>query len=728
MDEEETAEIDEATSNEASNAALAVAAAASDDMQVVETETVAEASSVAEAENVVVQAITEHSRARLENMLEGVENMVEELSYLIGHDAASYEASNPAIANAAAAAHPSVQAESASDTRTQFDTAHRVYHNSTDRLTNMLRAVDDMVVEVSDFTNLIRDVDTLRDEPDATTDEAPAAAVETVAAADEAEASASPPPAVEELPQEAEPQQEVEPHIAEMPEDSASSDSISSDMSLGSPGSEDDSDIEAMPRWMIPANRVRSAVDMLVSQARTQDGGISSFLRRENFLQRVRSMVFSQDRIRNRVTNEANAVAEDTAEVETPPMDTEMNDDVRFDTNLPAEHSYFGNNLNRVPGVDYLEVGSTHRMLIFMHQHILFPGEVLPFMINGSIIDEEVNDAGRDGVIFGVGFPLMQPPDDNPHKLYGVTCQIYEKGESGNHLVFYKSRALQRIVINCDDIQGNPFRPPQYIARNPTMKCYSKVKILPEYFLPEPLKCLDMGSLNRFRDIPSMKDKFQRYQLTTTPWPLEACQEYSFEDIIEKARKKLEIHKIDTMPRCPIQLSFWLVRNLHLTEKMMRLTFLTNSVNTRLQLIGTTLKQESLFYCRYCNSSLASCSDLFAMSKHGVQTQYCNSGGYIHETNTVYRVISHAIGYSGEPSTEFSWFPGYQWHIIICKFCAQHVGWEFKAVEPNLAPKVFFGLAGSSVRIGRTSERTPTNNGSTFVVRNLMRLVSRELE
>lgn len=168
----------------------------------------------------------------------------------------------------------------------------------------------------------------------------------------------------------------------------------------------------------------------------------------------MRSMVFSQDRIRSRVRNAANAAAEDTPEVSPPPMDADIDEDVRFDTNLPAEHSYFGTNLNRVPGVDYLEVGSTHRMLIFMHQHILFPGEVLPFMIDGSIIDEEVHDSGRDGVIFGVGFPLMQPPDDNPHKLYGVTCQIYEKGEGGRQLVFYKSRALQRIVINCENIQG----------------------------------------------------------------------------------------------------------------------------------------------------------------------------------------------------------------------------------------------------------------------------------
>ncbi|XP_030558773.1 protein cereblon homolog isoform X2 [Drosophila novamexicana] len=544
--------------------------------------------------------------------------------------------------------------------------------NSRARLENMIEEVDNMFEEVSelmvDVTELMRRANELREDPG------------TAALAE----NARPPAEVEEQPEQQEEQ-------ASLPNDSPSRASISSrhsgsDMSLDSPGSEDDSDAEAVPRWMIPANRVRSAVDMLVSQARNRDG-------------------------------------DETPESPPAPLDVDMEEGVRFDTNLPAEHSYFGTNLNRVPGVDYLEVGSTHRMLIFMHQHILFPGEVLPFMIHGSIIDEEIQDSGRDGVIFGVGFPLMQPPDDNPHKLYGVTCQIYEKGESGRQHVFYKSRALQRIVINCDDIQG----PPQYIARNPTMKCYSKVKILPEYFLPEPLKCIDMGSLNRFRDIPSMEKKFRRYQLTSTPWPYEACEEYSFEHIVEKARQKLEIHKIDTMPKCPIQLSFWLVRNLHLTEKMMRLTFLTDSVNIRLQIIDTTLKQESLFYCRYCNSSLAYCSDLFAMSKHGVQTQYCNSAGYIHETNTVYRVIAHAIGYSGEPSTEFSWFPGYQWHIIICKFCAQHVGWEFKAVEPNLAPKVFFGLAGSSVRIGKTSERTPTH-GSTFVVRNLLRLVSRELE
>lgn len=213
---------------------------------------------------------------------------------------------------------------------------------------------------------------------------------------------------------------------------------------------------------MIPQSRLVSAVDEMVSQARNRDGGIAALLNRDNFLQRVRSMVFSQERRRSRTSDETSQEEPDQqgepSNLPLPPPpapahnDVDMEEGVHFDTNLPAEHSYFGTHLSRVPGVDYLEVGSTHHMLIFLHQHILFPGEVLPFMIDGSMFDDDM--PGLDGLIFGVGFPLMQPPEDNPHKLYGVTCQIYERGESGRELVFYKSRALQRIVINCDDIQG----------------------------------------------------------------------------------------------------------------------------------------------------------------------------------------------------------------------------------------------------------------------------------
>jgi hypothetical protein len=35
----------------------------------------------------------------------------------------------------------------------------------------------------------------------------------------------------------------------------------------------------------------------------------------------------------------------------------------------------------------------------------------------------------------------------------------------------------------------------------------------------------------------------------------------------------------------------------------------------------------------------------------------------------------------GEPSTVWTWFPGYAWQIAVCKACFAHVGWSFHAGE-----------------------------------------------
>uniref|UniRef100_A0A1A9X412 Protein cereblon n=1 Tax=Glossina brevipalpis TaxID=37001 RepID=A0A1A9X412_9MUSC len=409
--------------------------------------------------------------------------------------------------------------------------------------------------------------------------------------------------------------------------------------------------------------------------------------------------------------NHLNDIEQLTSSVATPSQQRQEEipeNAVRFDTNLPAEHSYMGSNMNRVSGVNYLEVDQHYHMTLFMHQHILFPGEILPFMISGSIIDGDID--AQNGFLFGVCFPVLDLSAEN---LYGVTCQIYEKGtdDRGNTLI--KSRALQRFVIKTDDLFG----PLEYINDHPQMKCYGNVKILPDIYLPEPLKCINMGSMSRFRDNDSMKTVYKRYQVATAPWPAHVYDQYSIASIIEKARTQLAQHKIHTMPTDPTQLSYWLVRNLHLSENLMHSIFLTNSVNTRLRMIANTFKEEYIFSCRYCSSHIANCRELFAMSKHGVQTQYCNSAGYVHETNTVYQVNNQAILYSGSPSAEFSWFPGYQWHSIVCKVCKHHLGWEFKAVEPNLVPKQFFGISSSSVRV------RPTQSGrNESRIRSIMRL------
>lgn len=118
---------------------------------------------------------------------------------------------------------------------------------------------------------------------------------------------------------------------------------------------------------------------------------------------------------------------------------------ITFDTNLPAEHSYLGKNMNRVSGVEYLDVGKTHKLMLFLHLHIVYPGEVLPFMIPGYVIDASTDSV--NGLLFGVAFPGVRHKK-NDSLIYGVTCQIYEMGtdDRGNTLV--KSRALQRFITS----------------------------------------------------------------------------------------------------------------------------------------------------------------------------------------------------------------------------------------------------------------------------------------
>ncbi|XP_055902251.1 protein cereblon [Eupeodes corollae] len=377
--------------------------------------------------------------------------------------------------------------------------------------------------------------------------------------------------------------------------------------------------------------------------------------------------------------------------------------EVRFDTNLPAEHTYLGNNMNRVSGVEYLETGRIHKIMLFMHQHIVFPGEVLPFMIPGFIIDSDIDS--DNGLLFGVAFGHVRCP--KTQAMYGVTCQIYEKGtdERGNTLI--KSRALQRFITANDTRREHL----EYITSRPQLKTFGHVKILPEISLPDPLASINIGSMNRFRDIPGLAGYLTDFRATSTIWPKHVFNQFTIGTIIQKVLKSLETNKVQSMPTDPTRLSFWLSRNAHISEDQLSKIFMTDCVNIRMRMIADSFSDGSVFVCRVCRNPIAHCRELFAMSKHGVQSQYCNSSGYIHETNTVYKVFPNAITFSGEPSSEFSWFPGYEWHIIVCKMCNRHIGWQFRAHEENLSPVLFYGITGASVKVSKKNEtRTLRNN------------------
>jgi hypothetical protein len=87
----------------------------------------------------------------------------------------------------------------------------------------------------------------------------------------------------------------------------------------------------------------------------------------------------------------------------------------------------------------------------------------------------------------------------------------------------------------------------------------------------------------------------------------------------------------------------------------------------------------------------------------------------VHDLLTVADVVPNAVALEGEPSAEFSWFPGFKWTVAVCVRCRQHLGWQFTADEnargedasgnPNAGAgpgsttlRRFFGLTRARVR------------------------------
>ncbi|KAF5283193.1 hypothetical protein FQA39_LY17385 [Lamprigera yunnana] len=156
----------------------------------------------------------------------------------------------------------------------------------------------------------------------------------------------------------------------------------------------------------------------------------------------------------------------------------------------------------------------------------------------------------------------------------------------------------------------------------------------------------------------------------------------------------------DDIPMDPVTLSYWFMQNFQLTyEERLHLMKL-DSVIERLRLELKFLATERLLCCAMCKAELTNQKQVFAMSKDGVQSNYCNPNGHVFETVTVLTVKNFNL--VGSSSQEFSWFPGYLWTIMQCRGCRSHIGWKF--TSDFLHPRAFYGLAKSGLDIVKHSQ------------------------
>nr|WP_321466568.1 cereblon family protein [uncultured Desulfobulbus sp.] len=97
-------------------------------------------------------------------------------------------------------------------------------------------------------------------------------------------------------------------------------------------------------------------------------------------------------------------------------------------------------------------------------------------------------------------------------------------------------------------------------------------------------------------------------------------------------------------------------------------------------------------YCRACSAHITDLNQAINIDgRH--EHAFFNPAGITFEI----RCFQTAPGVLslGEPSSEFSWFPGFAWQIVLCHNCRAHLGWRF---IDEIVTQVFFGLIAPRLR------------------------------
>ncbi|EZA51920.1 protein cereblon isoform X2 [Ooceraea biroi] len=362
-----------------------------------------------------------------------------------------------------------------------------------------------------------------------------------------------------------------------------------------------------------------------------------------------------------------------------------------FDVTLPAAHAYLGQNLEELRGRTILDDGIYMNLPLLVKQSLLFPGQTLPMTVFGARIIDMLQTCIQNNRTFGVVC-------DYPEKgKIGTTAEIYEYTDSsldyGRREFRLKAKGRQRFkILNLTSSDHN--------------KITAEVKILPEITLGPPFLEQRLASLDHLRVFPDSEETFMRKQkrvenwdAAVTAWPAWVYRQYDPKRLSNKIRHDLQFLEIrgGSVPKDPVDLSFWVAQNVLINhdERLALLSY--DCAISRLQREIKCLVDDKIYECASCESLIGRQSHMFPMNREGPQGTYVNPGGVLHETITFYHVVGVMLSDSN-PSTEYSWFPGYAWTIASCKGCRRHVGWKFTAVQNDLKPKRFWGLTRRSLK------------------------------
>ncbi len=98
----------------------------------------------------------------------------------------------------------------------------------------------------------------------------------------------------------------------------------------------------------------------------------------------------------------------------------------------------------------------------------------------------------------------------------------------------------------------------------------------------------------------------------------------------------------------------------------------------------TVPETRKAFLCRFCGL-IITFPDMQIEINGTVRHVFTNPSGIVYEISC----FSSARGcvVLGEPTEEFTWFPGFLWSFAVCSQCRNHLGWFYQAGGSS-----FYGL------------------------------------
>lgn len=83
---------------------------------------------------------------------------------------------------------------------------------------------------------------------------------------------------------------------------------------------------------------------------------------------------------------------------------------------------------------------------------------------------------------------------------------------------------------------------------------------------------------------------------------------------------------------------------------------------------------EEAILCRQCHQVLTNPSQRTSI-QGAHQHTFANPHGVVFQIGCFRSV--QGCGYVGPPTSEWSWFKGYSWRMLVCRMCLTHLGWLY---------------------------------------------------